>query len=612
MAQTQTLPHWQLESIFPGLDSPEYANAKAEVTNKLGALENFMNEHEVRSREHAQDDKVNDTTVAVLDELIGRVNDLYAQFYTLRTYLTGFTSTDAFNDRAQAEMSKLKPLGSKLGVLEKRFVAWLGSFDPERLIGASDLAGSHAHFIRRSKSEAAHLMGDEAEELLSALGPSSGGAWGELHNDLISRHTVTKTLPGREEAEYPVSELKILQAEADRALRRAAYDAELELLERNTVSFAAALNSIKGHVNEVSSRRGWASPLDEALFDNAISRESLAAMQSACEAHFPTFRRYYRAKAKFLGQDALAWYDLLAPVSVGEPHIYTWDDATTLVRETFGRYSDELADFAQRTFDERWIDVPPRKGKRNGGFCMPILGVQESRIMLNFGGRLDDIFTLAHELGHAYHNHQCFAFERTAMQYGMPMTLAETASIFCETVVTNAMLDRADEAQALEILEQDLLGAAGLVVDIHSRFIFESTVFEKRRERELSIDEFKGVMLDAQAATYGDALAENARHPLAWANKGHYYSTGLSFYNFPYTFGYLFGLGLYAQYRDNPSGWHERYNELLASTGMADAAPLAEGFGIDLGDEGFWRKSLGIAAERVERYEALVETYAAR
>ena len=496
MAQTQTLPHWQLESIFPELDSPEYANAKAEVKNKLEALENFMDEHGVRSLQDAQ---VNDETKVVLDELIAQVNDLYTQFYTVYTYLSGFTSTDAFNDRAQAESSAFKPLGSKLGALEKRFTAWLGSFDADALIRASELAQAHAHAIRQSQLEAKHLMGDEVEALVSALEPTSGGAWGKLHNDLISRHTITKTLPGRDEAEYPLSELKILQAEPDPELRRAAYEAELELLERDTVSFAAAMNAIKGHVNEVSERRGWASALDVALFQNAISRESLAAMQRACEEAFPTFRRYLKAKARFLGKDTLAWYDLNAPVSIGEPRTYTWNEAQTFVEENFGRYSDELASFARRTFEEGWIDVPPRKGKRNGGFCMPILGPQESRIMLNFGAQLDDIFTLAHELGHAYHNEQLYAHGRTAMQFGMPMTLAETASIFCETIVTNAMLEQADEAQTLAILEQDLLGAAGLVVDIHSRFLFESTVFEKRRERELSIDEFKGIMLDAQA-----------------------------------------------------------------------------------------------------------------
>ena len=528
----------------------------------------------------------------------------------MRTYLIGFTATDAFNDRAQAETSVFAPLGSKLSVLSKRLTAWVGSFDPDALIKASDLAKDYTHFIKQSKLEARHLMGDEAEELVSALGPSSGGAWGKLHGDLISRDTITKALPGRERSEYPLTELKNLQSEGNRELRKAAFEAELELLERNTVPFAAAMNAIKGHVNEVSERRGWASALDAALFQNAISQESLAAMQEAYEEHFPTFRRYLKAKAKFLGQDSLAWYDLLAPVSVGEPRSYTWDEAKAFVRENFGRYSDELADFAQKTFDKGWLDVPPRKGKRNGAFCMGIFGVKESRVMLNFGGQLDDIFTVAHELGHAYHNQQFYTFERTFLQNNTPMTLAETASIFCETIVTNAMLNEADEAQTLAILEQDLLGGAQLVVDIHSRFVFEQTVFEKRKERELSIDEFKGIMLNAQAETYGDALTENARHPLMWAQKGHYYSTGRSFYNFPYTFGYLFGLGLYAQYRAKPEGWHERYNELLASTGMDNAAPLAKSFGIDIEDADFWRESLKIAAERVEQYEALVDKYA--
>ena len=607
MTQTQTLPHWQLDSIFPSLDSPEYANAKAEVKNKVEALEHFMDEHGVRELANP---RVDTTTATVLDELIAQSNDLYAQYLTVRTYLIGFTATDAFNDRAQAETSAFAPLGSKLSVLSKRLTAWVGSFDPNALIKASDLAKDYTHFIKQSKLEARHLMGDEAEELVSALGPSSGGAWGKLHGDLISRDTIIKALPGRERAEYPLTELKNLQSESNQELRKAAFEAELELLERNTVPYAAAMNAIKGHVNEVSERRGWASALDAALFQNAISRESLAAMQEACEEHFPTFRRYLKAKAKFLGQDSLAWYDLLAPVSVGEPRSYTWDEAKAFVRENFGRYSDELATFAQKTFDKGWLDVPPRKGKRNGAFCMSIFGVKESRVMLNFGGQLDDIFTVAHELGHAYHNQQFYTFERTFLQNNTPMTLAETASIFCETIVTNAMLNEADEAQTLAILEQDLLGATQLVVDIHSRFVFEQTVFEKRKERELSIDEFKGIMLNAQAETYGDALTENARHPLMWAQKGHYYSTGRSFYNFPYTFGYLFGLGLYAQYRDEPEGWHERYNELLASTGMDDAAPLAKSFGIDIEDANFWRESLEIAAERVEQYEALVDKYA--
>jgi oligoendopeptidase F len=608
MSQTASLPHWQLASIFPGLDSPEYARAKAELRKSVEALRSAMDARSVGAT--PKPIPTRSEQIATFDMLIDQLNDLYVRFGTLRAFLAGFIATDAFNDRAQAEASSLQPLGSELSFLSTRFTAWVGALDPEALLRGSERAKEHAYFVHRSQEEAAHLMGSEAEELAAALYPSSGGAWSKLHGDLISRETVRAVLPGRGESEYPLTELRNLQGDPDPDVRRGAYEAELELLERNAVAFAAALNSIKGQVNELSQRRGWASALDEALFANRITAQSLAAMQSACEARFPLFRRYLRAKARFLGRETLAWYDLLAPVGIGAPRRFSWDEAQAFVVEAFGSYSEGLAAFAQRSFDENWHDVPPRKGKRNGAFCMSVPGVQESRLLHNFGGSLDDVFTLAHELGHAYHNACAFARGRTELQSDTPMTLAETASIFCETVVVNALLARADDRERLAILEQDLLGSTQLVVDIHSRFLFERAVFERRRERELSVAELKALMLEAQAATYGDALAEDGRHPLMWAHKGHYYSVGRSFYNFPYTFGYLFGLGLYAQYQERPEGWHERYDALLASTGMEDANTLAARFGIDLENSAFWEASLQVAEARVEEYEALVARFA--
>lgn len=606
MSQTAALPHWQLTSIFPGLESPEFIQAKAELNRRTEALERAMDGYGVGTQEGGP---TQEEHVAAFDALVERLNDLYVRFGTVRAFLFGFIATDAFNDRAQAEASALNPLGSKLSFLSTRFTAWVGTLDQEALLAASQSARDHAYFVRRSKQAAAHLMGSEAEELAAALNPSSGGAWAKLHGDLISRETVRATLPGKGEADYPLTELRNLQGDPDPDVRRAAYEAELALLERNAVPFAAALNSVKAQVNELTLRRGWTSALDEALFESHITQESLAAMQGACEAHFPLFRRYLRAKARFLGQETLAWYDLLAPVTVAAPRRFSWDEAKAFVVDAFRSYSDKLADFAQRSFDEGWHDVPPRKGKRNGAFCMSVPGVQESRVLHNFGGQLDDVFTLAHELGHAYHNACAFEYGRTELQDDTPMTLAETASIFCETVVVNALLARADEGERLAILEQDLLGSTQLVLDIHSRFLFERAVFEKRRERELSVGELKGLMLDAQAATYGEALAEGGRHPLMWAHKGHYYSTGWSFYNFPYTFGYLFGLGLYARYQANPEGWGARYDALLASTGMADAGALAADFGIDLEDRAFWEGSLKVAEARVREYEALVARF---
>ncbi len=496
MSRTSPLPHWQLTSIFPGLDSAEFNEAKNELKVRLESLTQLMDENKVGVPEAVP---VTAETVTLFEDLIDRFNDLGTRVGTIYPYLSGFISTDAFNDRAQAEASALAPLGSQMSFLSVRLTAWLGALDAEALINASEVAKAHSYLVRRSREEAEHLMGEAAEELLSALAPSSGQAWAKLHGDLSSRTTIKKTLPGRDEAEYPLTELRNLQSDADPDVRKAAFEAELKLLNQNVVAYAAAMNSIKAQVNETTRRRGWDTALDEALFSSHITRKSLEAVQSACRERFPVFRRYLKAKARFLGKPRLAWYDLLAPVTVGTPRHFSWADTTDFVTEVFGSYSPKLAAFAQKTFAEGWHDVPPRKGKRSGAFCMSVWGVQESRIMHNFGGGLDDVFTAAHELGHAYHNLCIFGAGRTPLQNDTPMTLAETASIFCETVVTNALLNRADEAEKLAILEQDLLGSTQLVVDIDSRFRFESAVFEKRRERELSVDELSALMLDAQA-----------------------------------------------------------------------------------------------------------------
>ncbi|HLJ81155.1 MAG TPA: M3 family metallopeptidase, partial [Ktedonobacterales bacterium] len=228
----------------------------------------------------------------------------------------------------------------------------------------------------------------------------------------------------------------------------------------------------------------------------------------------------------------------------------------------------------------------------------------ESRVLSNFKPGYPGMSTLAHELGHGYHN-LCLA-PRAMLQKGTPMTLAETASIFCETLVRSAALEQADAQGQIEILEASLQGSCQVVVDITSRFLFERGVFERRRERELSIDELNALMQQTQRDTYGDGLDEAALHPYMWAVKSHYYSTGRSFYNFPYMFGLLFGLGLYARYQKDAEGFKASYDDLLSSTGLADAATLAARFDIDLRTPDFWRASLDIVRADIDRFEGLV------
>lgn len=317
---------------------------------------------------------------------------------------------------------------------------------------------------------------------------------------------------------------------------------------------------------------------------------------------FPVFRRYLKKKAERLGHDALPWWDLFAPATAARR--YAFAEAREFVLEQFFRFSPRLGALAKRAFDGRWIDAGPRAGKRGGAFCMSLPAVAESRVLCNFDCSLYEVLSIAHELGHAFHN-EC-QVGRTELQKITPMTLAETASIFGETIVTEAALSVATSAEErLNIVETSLMASAQNIVDITSRFLFEREVFERRARSELSADELCDVMLRAQAETYGDGLDERYRHPYMWTWKPHYYFPDRSFYNFPYAFGQLFGLGLYAMYRELGEAFIPDYETLLASTGEGTAADLAAHFGIDLRRPEFWQGSLKMLEAQVEQYLAL-------
>lgn len=601
---SQALPHWQLDSIYSGLDDPEFAADKRRLREAVIEVERILDEHGVVAGASAGAEPH-----ATIEAAGNAFEAGYQPFLTLSVYLNLRVSVDALDDAAKAERSALTGYAVRLRALGKRLTAWLAGVDLEAAAAASQYVSEHRYYLEREQVEAGHLMGREAEELALALDDTGGSAWARLHQQLISRRTIKANVLDEDGSagEYGVAELRVLQSHENEGVRRRAYEAELELLERDDAAYAAAMNAIKGEVDELARRRGWEGTFDEALFANGLTKNTLAAMHQACGESFPALREYLKAKAWHLGKQQLAWYDLLAPLPKARAPRFTWEQAKELVENGFGSYSAGLAGFARRSFLEGWIDVPPRKGKRNGAFCSPVYARQESRVMLNFGGSLGDTFTLAHELGHAYHNDCKYRFGRDLVQADTPATLSETASIFCETIVLEDLLATSADSERLAVLEHHLQASTQLVIDIHSRYLFEATVLERRRERELSVSELNEIMLEAQAQTYGDGLDERSRHRLMWAQKPHYYSTARSFYNYPYTFGLLFGLGLYAVYRKDEASFMDRYDELLASTGMFPATELAGRFGIDIEDVGFWRDSLAVITDRVAQFKELTQ-----
>jgi pepF/M3 family oligoendopeptidase len=362
------------------------------------------------------------------------------------------------------------------------------------------------------------------------------------------------------------------------------------------------MNGVKGAVNTLNYHRGRTDALHPAIDMARIDRPTLEAMLGAMEACFPIFRKYLKAKAKRFGKKKLAWWDIFAPVSKAEKK-YTFDDGRDFIIDNFGKFSPELAAFAKHAFDKRWIDAEQREGKRGGAFCMGVPGVKESRVLCNFDGTLDQVSSIAHELGHAFHNECAYQASKTEIQQDTPMTLAETASIMCETVVMEAVLaETTDPQEQLTIIETQLISDTQVIMDIYTRYLFEKEVFERREKSELSPEDLCDIMLDAQKTVFGDALDEKYLHKYMWTWKPHYYYAGLSFYNFPYAFGLLFGAGLYAIYRQRGADFVPDYKNLLASAGEASAADLAARFGINIRLHKFWEDSLGVIARRIERY----------
>lgn len=590
---TATLPpRWDMDVVFSGLGSPEFQAAIDEVTSKIEALEALFDDRQIQAREEGT---IDDEIIATFEEITAQWNALSAQIRTVNAYVYAFVTTDSRNEEALARSSEMDPLLSRMRKLGKRFTAWVGSLDTVTLAERSTVAKEHAFNLRKAKTGAIHLMGASEENLVSDMELTGAVAWGKLHGNITSQMAVD--LHGKP---TPMSVVRALAYDSDQEVRRGAYFAELSAWKTVEVPLAAAMNAIKGEVSLLSRRRGWQSPLDESLESANIDRATLDAMMGAAKDAFPIFRRYLKAKARGLGQEQLAFYDLFAPIGE-DAREWSYEEATTFVERSFRSYSEKMGDFAARSFRENWTDAEPRDGKRDGAFCMSLRG-DESRILMNFKPSFNSVSTLAHELGHAYHN-LCLA-HRTPLQRQTPMTLAETASIFCETIIRQEVLATGTPAEKLAVLEASLQGTTQVVVDISSRFFFEQSVFELRAKRELSVRELCDRMLDAQRQTYGDGLDQELLHPYMWAAKPHYY--GRSYYNYPYMFGLLFGLGLYAIYEREPEAFRAQYDDLLSSTGLADAATLAQRFGIDIRSGAFWEGSLRQIERDVEQFEALI------
>lgn len=593
MNEVLSAPKWDMSVVYPGLDSSEFRAGFEACQVKLSKLEELFDSQDIRSGGEKSG------STSRLDAAIVAINDFESDFETIGSYIYAFVTTDATDSTAQAKLSELMKLDSTLRKLKNRLAAYVAQCDVKQYVSDSNVGKDHEYALTKMKVLGDNQMSPAEEDLAADLMETGSSAWGRLHGDVTSQIMVTYEANGTSKTE-PMAVARAMAYDPDRSVRESAYHAELETWTQFEVPLAAAMNSIKGETDVLCTRRGWDSALARTVFNCNMDMATLDAMMGAARDSFPAFRRYFKAKARLVNEsNSLDWFDIFAPIGE-DTKVWQYNEGAEFVAQQFSTYSDRMGDFARRSYAENWIDAAPASGKRDGAFCMG-LRADESRILMTWKPSFGSVSTLAHELGHAYHN-LCL-HGKTELQKQTPMTLAETASIFCETIITKAALSTGSPEENLPILEQSVQRAAQTVVDISSRFLFEQAVFEKRASRSLSPSELCDLMLWAQGETYGEGLS-NHRHPYMWAVKPHYYSYS-SFYNFPYMFGHLFSLGLYSVYRNDPEAFKARYDTLLASTGLSDAATLAKGFGIDITTAAFWEGSLATICEEIDQFVEL-------
>ncbi len=593
---TEALPRWSVADVHESFESRSFVDALEQVGADSTRLAALFDEHDIRRCE-ARSVTAADGEAA--DAVIRAVNDTELRTDLVGAYVYATVATDSFNETAQGLLSELEVCESRQRPLLSRLAEWVSSLGVDALAEVSTEVSEHRGPLTFLAARADHQMAETEEGLYAELSTTGSSAWDRLHEDIASQLNEVVNLPTGAES-LPMAAIRGLATDADPDVRKAAYDAELRAWPTVAVACAAALNAVKGEANVVNRRRGWNSPIEASLFANNVSQATFDSMQAAVDASLPDFRRWMHVKARLHEHaGALPWYDLFAPLPFA-PSAISWSDGLEIVRGAFASYSPSLGGLVDRAVDGQWIDAGPRDGKRGGAFCMPFVE-DRSLVFLNWNGSVDSAQTTAHELGHAYHNTQLA--RRTALQRHLPMALAETASIFCETLVVEEGLLHLTGRDRLALLDVNLLGAVQTVVDIRSRWIFETEVFARRQRRTIGVSELNEMMLSAQADAYGNGLDQSTAHPYMWAVKPHYYAS--HFYNWPYTYGLLFGLGLYAKYREDPQRFQRSYDDVLSRAGMNTAEELGGVFGFDVSGEAFWTASLDVLRGHIDQYTAL-------
>ena len=572
---------WNLNPIYTGFDDPAFEADMAALKAAVDEIGAFA--AQLPGLEPLEGLKKG----IALEERFADLMNKLALYASLRQ------SADTRDSESGSRMGRIMGLYSGVAAPFAAFKEWATKLpDLMELVEGDEDLKVYSFLFRNMEKSSRYLLPGVGEAVMAKMELSGGSAWSEMQQYLTS--TVPVTYQG---TTTNLSTIRNLAYDPDPQVRKEAFEAEIACYDRIKDAVAYALNSIKLETISDCQLRGYESPLHRTVFHNDMKMETLEAMLGAMDEYAPKFWQYLKAKAKRLGhENGLPWYDLFAPMGKTSTK-FTAEEARNYLVDLFAEFDQELSDMIARAFDEAWIDFYPRDGKAGGAFCAGVECLGESRILTNFDGAFGDVVTLAHELGHAFHN-QCIKDHRT-LNHDYSMPLAETASTFNECVVmASAISKAADKEEQIALIESQLQDTTQIICDIYSRFRFEKSVFDNREQMFMDADQLSRQMMEAQKASYGDGLDHNVLHPYMWICKSHYY--GPTYYNFPYAFGGLFARGLYAQYEKEGASFVPKYKKLLNTTTVATAEDVAKVADIDLTDKNFWRGALQTVADQID------------
>lgn len=580
---------WSLDVLYKGYDDEAFRND----FKKMDTL--------IQRCTQAADQLSHTDETAALHSMLSLLEEFHTLADRVGHFISLKQSTNTSDGRTVSLMNQFSQKFSGITKANARFNRYVAEIeDLDACIEQDALLKEYSYLLHTIKEDSKYLLSDDVEEVLSKMNISGGEAWANLQEYLTSIVEVDY----KKEA-TTLSQIRNMAYDSDPQVRKSAYEAELKAYDKIRDAVAFSLNSIKAQVLTECELRGFASPLAMTLHNAHMKQETLDALLHTMQSYMPKFHAYLKRKAELLGyKNGLPWYELFAPLGE-ETKTYRVEEAKEYLLKHFRPFAEDMADMMERAFDESWIDFFPRKGKVGGAFCANLSGVKQSRVLTNYDGALGDIVTLAHELGHAYHGMMIENHRPLNTDYSMPV--AETASTFNENIIMNAAIEEAQGQEKITLIENQLQDLTQVICDIYSRFLFEKTVFEKRKDSFMFADELEAIMIETQKQAYGDGLDPDYLHPYMWICKSHYYSSGLSFYNFPYAFGALFARGLIVKYQQEKDAFVPKYRELLKATTISSVEDVAAMADINLCDEAFWTSCLDTCAQRIDEFLELTK-----